>query len=72
MIKHMTYGSLALEYGDVMLPLRVCLSFNGRYYLGTVDETGEPISRESVEYFSSYKDAESALKSGDWTQRDEL
>jgi hypothetical protein len=61
-------GLLAKEYCDLYLPLQVMLSQAG-YYLGTCDDTG-PVSRESLEYFSSYQAAERALFDGDWTQRE--
>lgn len=60
-------GKLALESG-VRLELKV-LHSNAGYYLGTFSEDG-PYSRESVEYFRSQGQAEAAMTSGEWTQRD--
>ena len=60
------YGKLALEAG-YKLPIKVCESGAG-FYLGTWGCEG-PCTRESVEYFKSEKEAETALKTGHWTQR---
>lgn len=53
--------------------LEVCKSANG-YYIGTMSDDSDmgflmPNSRESVEYWSSYEDAKTALKENKWTQR---
>ena len=48
-------------------PLQVLKSHRG-FYLGTVDDEGMPYSRESAEYFRSYKAADDALNSGKWTR----
>lgn len=61
-------GQLAREAG-YRLPLVVLESARG-FYLGTANEEG-PISRESVEYWTTRSAAEKALagKEGeDWTQ----
>ena len=39
------------------------------WYLGTLDEDGLPLSRESVEYFETEGAAQHALNTGEWTQR---
>ncbi|WP_127446648.1 MULTISPECIES: hypothetical protein [Xanthomonas] len=44
------YGQLALIHLGKLLRLQVLRSAAG-YYLGTVDVDGDPVSRESVEYF---------------------
>lgn len=62
-------GLLAREYADKRLPLQVLHSAAG-YYIGTADEDG-PFSRECVEYWPTEREAQEALRSGDWTQRDE-
>lgn len=63
-------GSLARAAG-YRLPLEP-LQANGRWYLGTACPDDGPVSRESVEYFPSRKAAETALLSGEWTQRDHV
>lgn len=65
----MVLGKLAQEAG-YELPLNV-LKSNAGYYVGTKTLEGEPISRESMEYFKSHEEAEKALKQGNWTQRDQ-
>lgn len=60
-----------LANGDVT-PLQVMKS-NAGYYIGRAcNEDGFPVpfSRESVEYFATRDDAEFALQTGIWTQRD--
>jgi hypothetical protein len=64
----MTSGKLAYEFSKVRLPLQVLKSAAG-FYLGTFDEGG-PVSRESVEYWAAEGQAEKALASGEWTQRE--
>ncbi|ENY2989220.1 hypothetical protein ACFW79_002388 [Salmonella enterica] len=54
---------------SVSLPLQVLRSGAG-YYIGTQNEEG-PVSRESVEYFSTQSQAEHALKQGTWSQREQ-
>jgi len=40
------------------------------FYIGATDsETGEPVARDSVEYWSSEKEAHQALSTRSWTQR---
>ncbi len=60
-------GFLAQQSGS-NIPISVCRSPAG-YYIGTIDENGLPLSRESAEYFANKKIAEHALLSGDFTQR---
>jgi hypothetical protein len=64
----MSHGKLALEYCKIEAKLQVCKS-NAGYYIGTLDEDGCPLSRESVEYFESRVTAGVALASDIWTQR---
>ena len=45
------------------------LSSAAGWYLGTLDEYGLPLSRESVEYWASEQEAMRALETGEWTQR---
>ena len=63
-------GKLAAEAGKVFA-LEVCKSAAG-YYLGTVNEDGEPFTRESLEYWRKRETAEAALASGAWTQKPNL
>jgi hypothetical protein len=68
------YGWLAAKFEKRQLPLQVCkgpASWSKRYYLGTQEE-GAPVTRESEQYWRTWKEAESALMSGNWTQRLEL
>lgn len=63
-------GKLALEAG-FDLPLQPLQSQRG-WYIGTFSDDNTvfgPVSRESVEYFSSAGLATQALQSGTWTQR---
>ncbi|EAU9427372.1 hypothetical protein EOI87_27690 [Salmonella enterica] len=60
-------GMLAAEYAGLSLPLQVLRSGKG-FYIGTENETG-PVSRESVEYFTTAEWAERALEQGTWSQR---
>ncbi len=64
----MAFGKLAKEYCQADLPLTVMWSAAG-YYIGTYDEEG-PVSRESMEYFAKRSEADIALASGLWTQRE--
>lgn len=61
------FGKLAAEYCAKRLPVQVLESRAG-FYLGTADHDG-PVSRESVEYFSTHDAAHRALSQGGWTQR---
>lgn len=66
------HGKLAKEHLDVFLELEVLKSERG-FYLGTVDDGG-PVSRESLEYWNTFEDADFALNDkGEfhelWTQR---
>ncbi|EDR2901319.1 hypothetical protein AAN93_005130 [Salmonella enterica subsp. enterica] len=60
-------GMLAAEYAGLSLPLQVLPSGKG-FYIGTENEMG-PVSRESVEYFTTAERAERALEKGTWSQR---
>jgi len=63
-----SYGALALEFGYT-LKLQVLHSHAG-FYIGTLDEDGMPFSRESNEYFRTKEDAEKALATESWTQKE--
>ena len=60
-------GKFAAEAGKVF-PLEVCQSAAG-YYLGTLNEDGEPFTRECIEYWRKREGAETALANGAWTQK---
>ena len=62
-------GKLAAVFAGQALPLQVLRSGAG-YYIGTQNEEG-PVSRESVEYFSTRTLAERALAEGSWSQREQ-
>lgn len=62
------YGMLAKKYCHIELELQVLKSGAG-WYIGTMHEC-EPYSRESVEYWATGEEAQIALDSGSWTQRD--
>lgn len=49
------------------VPLEICYSARG-FYLGTYVDA-EPNSRESVEYWHKREEAEAAMASGRWTQK---
>lgn len=63
-----SYGALALEFGYT-LKLQVLHSHAG-FYIGTLDEDDTPFSRESEEYFQTKEDAEKALATDSWTQKE--
>ncbi len=62
-----SFGRLAQQYCAKRLPLQVLQSAAG-YYIGTADEDG-PVSRKSTQYFRKREQAQSALDSGDWSQK---
>jgi hypothetical protein len=62
------YGWLAAEFAGRQLPVQVCRSASG-FYIGTREENGEPVSRESKEYWPTRQEAERALTSRIWSQR---
>lgn len=62
-------GKLAHEFCNLTLPIQVLKSAAG-FYIGTICNVEGPISRESVEYWTTKEKAESALQLGEWTQRE--
>lgn len=62
-------GILAARCAGLNLPLQVLHSRAG-FYIGTADEVSGPVSRESVEYFTTQDSADLALLTGNWTQRE--
>ena len=66
MLNSETHGYIAKRYCGICLPLVVLQSRAG-FYIGTA-ENGEPVSRESVEYWQNFDDANEALLSNSWTQ----
>lgn len=65
----MIYGHLAMQSGGMKLPIQV-LKSGGGYYIGTFDDHG-PCSRESVEYWPTEVQANNALLTNNWTQREQ-
>jgi len=61
-------GLLAKKFCNLSLPLEV-LSSNAGFYIGTTNDTGFPVSRESVEYYPNLEAAEDALADNTFTQR---
>ena len=61
------YGTIALQFCGLTLPLEVLKSGAG-FYIGTSTDEG-PCSRESVEYWVHHSEAHDALKNHTWTQR---
>mgnify|MGYP000403812395 CR=1 FL=1 len=59
------YGMLASQAG-YRLPLEIQKS-NAGFYIGTFDRG--PVSRESVEYWPTHELAQTALETGNWTQK---
>lgn len=74
MIETQSFGLLAWKYLQEKHPLRVLRSAVG-FYIGTLRQAEEgfiePCSRESEEYFENCEQAEDALRTGTWTQREE-
>lgn len=62
-----SYGILSARYCNLKLKLCVLRS-NAGYYIGTYHQ-GEPISRESQEYYRERTAAETALLNQTFTQR---
>ncbi len=65
---HTTTGLLAARYSHAHLPLEVLGSAMG-YYIGTRGRDDIPVSRESLEFYRHYDDAQEAFEKGTWTQR---
>ncbi len=63
----MALGKIAHAAGED-IEVSVCNSDKG-YYLGTVGIYGEIVSRESVEFWGTWRGANEALKSGIWKQK---
>jgi hypothetical protein len=61
------YGRIAMCCG-FHLPLKVMKS-NAGYYIGTMTVDSVPVSRESLESWTTAEKAQKALNSDDWTQR---
>jgi hypothetical protein len=61
-------SQLCLKFLGEEHALHVCESAAG-YYIGVISVTEGPLSRDSVEYFVTYEEADAALASGEWTQR---
>lgn len=63
----MKYGQIAKVWGFGELPLRV-LQSNAGWYIGTWDNEG-PVSRESECYYRTQEEAQKALDTNTWTQK---
>nr|WP_298411709.1 hypothetical protein [uncultured Halomonas sp.] len=61
-------GYLASRELGLTLPVSILRSAAG-FYLGTTNDAGLPVSRESAEYFTTHARAAQALASGQWSQR---
>jgi hypothetical protein len=59
---------LCLKYLNEIRPLRVCRSAAG-YYLGATTTDGEPLSRDSAEYWATEEEARVALASKPWAPK---
>lgn len=63
------FGEVAYAVIGQKLPLQVCRSAAG-FYIGTLSsDSSYPMSRESVEYYRTFDEADSALLNGTWTQK---
>lgn len=65
-----SYGILAKIHLGEEFNLQV-LKTRAGYYIGTQSPDGLPFSRESVEYWQSHCEANDALKTDTWTQKQE-
>lgn len=63
-------GKIAKEILNLDLELQI-LKSNAGYYIGTASEELGPVSRESVEYYKKFSDAEKAFSLNEWTQKQE-
>jgi hypothetical protein len=66
-LDYRSHGYLAYVHCGKRLPLMV-LNTNAGWYIGTSDAEG-PCSRESLEYYPSFEDAQTALDNDSWTQK---
>ncbi len=62
-----SFGQLASDSG-YHFPVQVLRSGAG-FYIGAFDPKSGPVSRESMEYYSTSEAANTALNSNTWTQR---
>lgn len=60
-------GYLSIKYG-VAQTIKVCKS-NAGFYIGTIDKNGCPNTRESVQYYQRYDEAQIALQADSFTQK---
>ena len=68
-------GKIAFEFAGKLLPVQVCGGANHLmnqhapcYFIGTVHQ-GVKLSRESVEWYLTEGEADTAMKTDSWTQR---
>lgn len=64
----MEISLLTEAYLNRTVALQVYKSAAG-FYLGALSEHGEPLARDSEEYWGTRGEAEAALANGNWTQR---
>lgn len=62
------FGMIAMSIGQMCLPVTPLYSEKG-FYIGTKNQSGEPYTRESVEYYQTQLLAIKALSENTWTQR---
>jgi len=67
-VNYRQYGQLAHQVCGKLLPLEVLKSGAG-YYIGTTEDFC-PCTRESRAYFRHAAQAEEALRSGSWVQKE--
>ena len=69
-VNGLNFGEVAFAVTGHILPLQVCRSAAG-FYIGTLSSDHSfPMSRESVEYYRTFEEADSALLKGTWTQKE--
>ena len=62
------HGVLTFQLLGEKWPVQVLYSQSG-FFIGTEDDLGLTVSRESEEYFGTLDSAKEALATGNWTQR---
>lgn len=67
---HHPRAKLAFEVSGLRMPLQVLPSAAG-WYIGAASEELGPVSRESLETWSTREAAVRALETDDWNQREE-
>jgi hypothetical protein len=65
-----TGGSTECEECGVNLPIKVCSST--AYYIGRFCDTCGPASRESVDYYRTFEEAQAVLDNNTWRPRNTI